>query len=140
MATFNYRLGMARFGHKEINCGATAGAGDAFNLTFVTSAYTPDQNADDVIADIPGGAVVLTETLPNCFMDSGGIFRADDFISSAGVPSGSTIAALVISHNSTGALLRYIDAADGLVYATDDEVIVVTWPGVGIFRLGAAQI
>lgn len=114
--------------------GAIAALSDTLKLAAIDGTlYTPDRDADIVLSDIPGGAIIATADISGAAVTARGL--TFDPASFGNVVAGPDITAVVLYKDSgdptTSPLMVFTDdAATGLPVVTDGTEVVVN-PGAG---------
>lgn len=95
-----------------------------FKLLLVNSSeYTPNQNSDQFVSDIPSAAKVYTTTSISNLTNNLGTIDADDL--SITLPSNYAFEAMVLfkqgSSDQDSRLILYIDTAEGLPFVDTVE-------------------
>ena len=127
MADFNYTLTL-----KAIGEGAVDLTGATIKIVLCTAAYTADQDLDEFLDDIPGGAQKATATLAGKSF-TGAAFDATDALFTAPTP-GDTITQAVIYKDTgvagTSRLIRKISASTyaGFPCLTSGSDLSLVWP------------
>lgn len=137
MANTYYTRGFGHVGRGDITLN-DAGTAQLRAALLDLTAYTPDFVADEVLADIPGAAVISDVAVTGQAFGLDGALTVDAFTFPTvwGVPS----CAAMVFYAVTGGgsyLLLYFDTATGLPVTPTGGDVVVT-PAANIFAFGGA--
>lgn len=127
MSDFNYVLTLADIGKGLVDL-----EGDTIKIVLCTAAYTPDEDTDHYLSDIPGPARISTATLASKTFTLA-VFDAADITFTA-PPAGHTITQAVIyqdaSPESSARLIAKVSADTylGFPFDTNDLDVLMTLP------------
>lgn len=125
MATTMYGLGRNSF----LNAGINWTGGDNFNVSFVTSGYTPNFTTDQFYSIISGGNIIARSgNLASLSSALGTANAANETVSSvSGAQFSQVILFKTTGTDSTSPLIMDIDTATGLPCTPNGGNIVVQW-------------
>lgn len=101
---------------------------NSFRIALVKNSYSPSQNLDEFLSDIPVIKIAYTtQILPN-LTNTLGVVNSQDFVFS--LPGNTAFNAAVIyqvgSSSSDSRLLIYIDTAEGFPFAGSENPVTVS--------------
>lgn len=102
---------------------------NSFRIALVKDTYTPNQNVDEFLSDIPAIKIAYTtQILPN-ISNTLGVINSQDF--SFSLPANTSFNAAIIyqagSSNVDSRLLIYIDTAEGLPFTGSQNPVTVSF-------------
>lgn len=101
---------------------------NSFRVLFTTNSYTPNQNTNQFVSDIPSAGIAVRVPVLQNVTNVSGTVDADDITFT--LPANTSIIAMVFYKvgvsDADSRLLFYVDTADGLPYAGSGEEVSVT--------------
>lgn len=101
---------------------------NSFRVLFTTNTYTPNENTDQYVSDIPSQSIAVRVPVIQNVTNTNGTIDANDV--TFFLPANTSVVAMVFYKvgvsDSDSRLLFYVDTADGLPYGGTAEEVSVT--------------
>lgn len=122
MANFVYKKAKQAILNGQFNFSA-----DSFRVSFIKNSYTPNENSDEFLSDIPSASMAYTTGNIAGITNTLGTIDAGDF--NFTIPENTAFNAIVFykvgSNDADSRLLFYIDNSTGLPFSGSSEVVTV---------------